>query len=241
MRLLLTRSLDDAHRTGALLEAAGHSVLYSPVIAFHAVDHDWPAGTVDAIAATSGQAFWALNDSGSPPPEVRRVLPVYVVGERSAELARQCGFTGAFSVQRDAASLATAIADSHPSLRRVVYAAGRDRKSTLELGLAALGIRVETIVVYEARDTGGLSPAAIEALGTSRIDGVLHFSQRSALLFKNYVEKAGLDAKPAIHFCLSEDVARVFYDASCDKIVVAREPTEASLIATLSNPANDQA
>jgi uroporphyrinogen-III synthase len=70
----------------------------------------------------------------------------------------------------------------------------------------------------------------------SGIDGVLHFSRRSAQVYVNATRDAGLHEqalKKPVHFCLSAQVAEPLVQAGAADIRVAPQPGEAALIALI--------
>ena len=236
MHLLLTRARGDAARTRARLVAVGHQVSVSPVIAIIPTGAEGPPGVVDALIATSGHAFAALD--GWPTPEARRLMPLLLVGQRTADVAREHGFLGPSVVRATTTDLAVAIPDLPRPARRLVYVAGRDRKPDLENALAILGRTLEVVDVYEAQEVEALEPSAVEALQAGRIEGVLHFSRRSAALFIDLARRSGLDVGRPAHFCLSEDVAVPLREAGCATVVVADEPNESALLASVTGSAS---
>ena len=230
MRLLLTRAAADAARTGASLRAAGHDVVVAPVIEMMATLSPWPPGVVDGVVASSAQAFMRLG--AFPMSETRRVIPLWLVGDRTATLARRVGFDGAMVVAGDATDLIALV----PTARRPsrwIYLAGEDRKPDLEMGLATRGIGVETLVVYRARAARDLAPVARQALEEGTIDAVLHFSRRSAALFCKLVPDPVL--RGLSHVVLSDDVAGPLRESGCTAIRVAEAPTEAALLALVGS------
>src|SRR4029077_13639598 len=86
---------------------------------------------------------------------------------------------------------------------RLLYLAGEERSRDLAGGLRARGFAVETAVIYRATAAPSLLPAAAQALAGG-IDGVLHFSRRSAEVFVEAARAAGVlaSALRAAHFCL---------------------------------------
>ncbi len=235
MHLLLTRAGADAARTGAALVEAGHEVSVSPVIAIVGTGARGPPGVVDALLATSAHAFSCLGDW--PTPEARRLMPLMLVGWRTAAVARARGFVGRSVVAATATDLAVAVLDAVPKGRRLVYVAGRDRKPELEAALATLGRTPEVVEVYEARPVGALEPAVVAALRAGRIEGALHFSRRSAGLFLDLAMGQGIDVGGLAHFCLSEDVALPLREAGCGRVTVAGTPNEPALLALIEGPA----
>ena len=230
MRLLLTRAAADATRSRRALEARGHSVIVSPLIEIVATGAAWPGGDVDALVATSAQAFDVRPDL---PIERRDLLPLLLVGQRTLEAARAQGFAGPTTCEPDVAALiATLVAKEGPNMR-LVYLAGRDRKPDLEDAIAGHGHRLEIVEAYVARATEGLSSEAVAAFQTGALDGIVHFSRRSAGLFVAAAEKAGVDATSPFHLCLSADVATPLRAAGCVAVKIAKAPNEAALFSLL--------
>lgn len=233
MRLLLTRAAEDAARTRAKLEASGHAVLVSPVLEIIGTGAAWPQGVVDALLATSGHAFAVWRDAGSPAVEARRLMPLFLVGARTAEVAREHGFLGAAVVMANATALALGLEQLAHGPKRVVYLAGRERKPDIEKALDVVGHSTEILEVYEARAATAISPETADALRAKKLDGVLHFSRRSAMLFRELAQSQGLDIDPVTHFCLSEDVAAPLREDGRATIKIAEAPNEAALLARL--------
>ena len=208
MRLLLTRGIAESDRTRAMLEAAGHHVVVSPVISFVAVESAWPDEPARGILATSARAFLGLTVETA---EARRALPLYLVGRHTEAAARASGFTGPALVAPDAARLLTTM-PANPD-QPLVYLAGRDRKADLEDGLAARNRRLLVVETYRAEAARSLTSEALAALEADAIDGVLHFSRRSASIF--LALGVGHDVGRIRHFCLSADVALPLRAAGC--------------------------
>ena len=232
MRLLLTRAAADAARTRDALEALGHRVQVSPVIEIVGTGAVWPVGVVDAVIATSGQAFAA--PLAGLMREARRLMPLFVVGERTAGLARAHDFLGPVTIAANATMLALAFGKHPDRPKRLLYLAGHDRKPDMETALTVLGHQPEVLEVYRADRSGGLSPATVADIRDGAVDGVLHFSRRSAGLLLEQAAQAGLDVRPLVHFCLSDDVAEPLKSAGCDNTRIAQAPNEAALLALLS-------
>lgn len=234
MRLLLTRAEQDAARTREKLKALGHRVLLSPVIEVVGTGAEWPDGVVDAVVATSAHAF-ALPLPGLL-PESRRLLPLFLVGARTEESARANDFHGEALVAPTGAALADEMSRRTLKARRFVYLAGRDRKVEVEAALQGMDRQVELVEVYQARPVTQPQPESVRIWRDNQMEGVLHFSRRSASLFLKMALAAGCDVARPVHFCLSEDVATPLREAHCPEIQVASEPTEAALLDLLPEP-----
>lgn len=230
MRVLLTRAAEDAARTRATLEALGHRVLISPVISIEATGVDWPGGVVDGLLATSAQAFATMSKDWGPKPEARRLLPLWLVGHRTKQAARDRNFAGPTIVASNAVALAYEMGKrcAHQNL---IYLAGRHRKLDIETALSVATQKVEVLEVYEAANAVKLDDYATKALANNTLDAVMHFSRRSAEIFLELARRTAIETR-ALQLCLSEDVAVPLAKAGWP-VRIAAEPSEASLIATI--------
>src|SRR5512135_2434480 len=98
MRLVVTRPQADGERTAAALRARGHDVLVAPLLRVEPVAADL-SGTWGAVIITSANAPGAI--AGNPACKVMFSLPLFAVGRRSADAARQAGFPNVSSAGGD--------------------------------------------------------------------------------------------------------------------------------------------
>lgn len=213
MLVLLTRAAEDAVRTRARLEAMGHRVLIAPVITIEPLGSQWPPGAIDAVVATSSHAFRSPPIAWGPSPEARRLLPLWLVGGRTCDAARVKGYQGPAFVAPNAVVLALEMT-RHP-IGKVVYLAGKNRKTDVETALAVTNHQVEVVETYEAIRARFLPEQLlstfIQTLHSDQPVAVLHYSRRSSEIFAELFVEAFRDhdlAKRAIHLCLSADVAQ---------------------------------
>ena len=233
MKLVVTRPEADGERTAAALRAQGHEVLVAPLMRVESLPADL-AGHWGAVVITSANA--PVGIASNPAREALLKLPLYAVGRRSAEAAYAAGFKDVTSAGGDVRDLVKLVAERHADAEApLLYLAGEDRAADLIGELAAHGIAAEMRVVYRAV-TAPYPPALVAALNDGAVDGVLHFSRRSA---ENYVagaRAAGL-AGPALgvrHYCLSKPIAAPLAEAGAAHISIAVHPSEAGLIELFS-------
>ncbi len=231
MRLLLTRPEPDAQRTATALRGRGHEVIVTPLLRIEAVAADLGPGRWDAIVMTSANSCRAIANH----PRCNELItcPVFVVGRHSAEAARIASFADVTSADGDAKDLARLLVARFAARdRRLLYLAGEDRAADLAADLASLGVSMKTVVIYRAVKVTDFPLPARDALKSGQIDGVLHFSRRSAEAFLACAESAQhLDeALAAFHYCLSPYVARPLLQAGAATVRVAAQPNEAALI-----------
>ncbi|MBV9066982.1 MAG: uroporphyrinogen-III synthase [Methylobacteriaceae bacterium] len=227
MRILLTRAQADAERTAERLTQLGHKSIVSPVIEIVAASAAIPAGNFDAVIATSAHAFARTNVASL------LHLPLYVVGERTCEAVRDCGWRGAIDVSANAQALIARIRGDG-SLKNLLYLAGRDRKPDIEAAAREIGLDLHVIETYIAQDASSLSENAKDAMRSGDIDAVLHYSRRSAELFIALAQRAALwpNATKLRHLAISEDAAAPLIAAGASAQAAA-SPDEAHLLTLL--------
>jgi uroporphyrinogen-III synthase len=229
VRLLITRPQDDGERTAAALRARGHSVVLAPLLRIASVAADLGPGPFAAVLATSVNAAHAV--AAHPRLAELRPLPLYTVGRRSAEAARAAGFAAVHSADSDAHDLIAVVAQKHAETGApLLYLAGEDRSVDLAAELGRRGLTVRTAVVYRAAAAERLPPEAEQALATGELDGVLHYSRRSAAAFLRCADAADLrpHALALTHFCLSAQVAEPLTGGA--NVRIAARPDEETLL-----------
>ena len=233
MRLLLTRPEPEAQRTAGALRAQGHEVVVAPLLRIEALaDAPIGAGPWSAIVVTSANAARAIATHAGVAQ--LRAHPVFAVGRRSAHAMTAAGFAEVSSADGNVDDLVRLVAARMKPGAQVLYLAGEDRAGDLAGDLRGRGMAVATTIIYRAVAARQLPPAAAAALAGG-IDGVLHFSRRSA---EAYIAAArGADVLPSAlkpaHFCLSAQVAEPLARAGAATIRVAPRPVEAALIALI--------
>ena len=229
MRLVVTRPQADGERTARGLRARGHQVLVAPLMRVEPVTADCSGGW-GALIVTSANAPGAL--AADPARAALLKLPVFAVGRRSADAARQAGFSDVTAAGGDVRDLVRLIAERRADASGpLLYLAGEDRAADLIGELSVHGIAAEMRIVYRAVTTP-FPPELIAALKNGEIDAVLHFSRRSADNYLAGARAAGLLAQALAprHVCLSAAIADPLTGAGASRIVIAARPDEAALL-----------
>ncbi|MEJ0050466.1 MAG: uroporphyrinogen-III synthase [Methylovirgula sp.] len=234
MQVLITRPAEQAHETAAVLSVLGHEALLSPVVEVVPTDNLWPRGTIDLVVATSARAFEALlAQPDFPTAEARRLIPLYLVGEKTCEAARLTGFAGPAVMADTAKDLAPKLIAQLRSYTRALYLAGRERKPKLERMCVDAGFTLDVLETYAAAAASRLSDAALAALDEGTVSAVLHYSQRSTAIFLELLEAEGFDPAALHHIAISEDAAIPLRELNLPHIDVAAQPDEDSMLALL--------
>lgn len=234
MSVLVTRPQPDADATASALRARGHDVLVAPMLTFEPRPLKLDSDTrFAAIIVTSGNALRAL--AGDPAIEALRALPVYAVGEKTADVAREAGFSKVISADGDAAQLRDLIAKRGKPGDPLLYLAGADLAGDIAGELGARGFTVVTQTTYRMVPAEILPASAADAIANGRMTGVLHYSRRSARAFATAARASGVEitvlALPQI--CLSDAVAIVLRDSGADHVSVAARPDQDALFQAL--------
>lgn len=238
MRLLLTRPQQDAQRTAAALSRQGHQVEIAPLLHIAPVaDAALGSGPWSGLIFTSANAVRAVEGLASV--AALAGLPAFAVGERTAAAARAAGFRNVVAGGGDALQLTQAVrawaAAAEGGRDRLLYLAGEELSHDLAAMLAPDGAIVHTVTVYRAVPAERFPGALDAALAAGGIDGVLHFSRRSAEAFVNCARAAGVltQALRASHYCISQQAAAPLMAAGAARVQVAARPDEAALIALI--------
>jgi len=231
VRLLVTRPEPDGERTAQALRARGHAVALAPLLRTENVDFVLPEQAFSAVVLTSANAARAVAEH---PGRARlTALTAFTVGRRTAEAARAVGFRDVRSADGDKRDLVDLL---RADLQRIqagaraplLYLAGEDRAGDL----AAAGLPVHTAVVYRALKADRFPPPVAAVLAQREIDGVLHFSARSAEAYLDCAARGGIgdQARAPVHYCLSRQVAAPLSAAGAAALRIAARPDEASLL-----------
>jgi uroporphyrinogen-III synthase len=238
MAILVTRPQPDSETTAAALRAKGFAVLQAPMLRFEPVAfHDDADARYGAVIVSSANAIRAIE-----PHLTRRLLalPLFAVGERTAEAARHAGFGDVAVADGNAAALrelilASARAKTLKKASALLYLAGADLAGDLAGDLGERGFNVVTHTTYRMIPVLRLPQETCDAFAANRIEAVLHYSRRSARAFLDAVRAAGVEisALAIAQCCISDGVAQVVRDVGAPQVLVARSSDESGLFEAL--------
>lgn len=234
MRVLVTRAEDQGRATEARLAAVGLDGVVAPLTRI-VLDGDvaLPLDGVQAVVVTSvnGVAALALSD------DLARLvaLPLFAVGDKTAEAARARSFADVRSAAGDRRVLADLLrATLDPTRGALLWAAGADRTADFAADLEAGGFEVRIAEIYRSEAVADLPDAVAADLAGGRIDAIAVYSPRSAEILVDALAARGFSPSSSrfrIH-AISEAAAEPLRRAGYDRIVVATRPDESGLIVT---------
>jgi uroporphyrinogen-III synthase len=240
MAILVTRPQPDNAATAAALRGRGFTVLLAPMLRFEPVAfYDDSEVRYGAIIVTSANALRAIEAhlTGSRLLE----LPLFAVGEHTAETARRAGFEKVIVADGDAAALrdlmsASVKAKALKKSATLLYLAGADLARDLAGELGERGFNVVTHTTYRMIPVAKLPLETCDAFAANGVEAVLHYSRRSVRAFLEATRVAGMEisALALPQCCISDAVAAIVRDAGAPHVMVARSPDENALFETLS-------
>src|SRR5882757_52756 len=239
MAVLVTRPQPDDETTAASLRARGFEVLLAPMLRFEPVAfHDDEEARYGAVIVTSANAL----RGSAPHLKASRLLelPLFTVGEHTAEAARRAGFNKVISADGDAGTLrdlvlASAKTKALKKTSPLLYLAGADLARDLAGQLGERGFTVVTQTTYRMVAVPSLPREACDAFAAHRIEAVLHYSRRSARAFLEAARAGGVEisALAIPQCCISAGVASVVRDAGAAQVMAAASPDEIALFEVL--------
>lgn len=235
MAILVTRPHPDGEATAAALRAKGRAVLLAPMLRFEAVAFDDDEDVrYDGIVVTSANALRGIEDH--PAKDKLIGLPLFAVGDHTAETARRSGFRKVVAADGGAEKLRALVVKSVGAKRlrkagTLLYLAGADLARDLAGELGAQGFTVVTQTTYRMIPVPNLPREVCDAFASDAIDAVLHYSRRSARAFVDAARAAGIEisALALPQLCISDAVAAIVRDAGGTQVTVARSPDETAL------------
>jgi uroporphyrinogen-III synthase len=239
MKMLVTRPEPDASETAARLAALEIEPVLAPLLEFVPLPARLPPDGFAALAVTSANALRALDAQGATAG--LRDLPVYAVGDHTAEAARRLGYATVSSAGGDFGDLVGRLAHE-PIAGPILYPAPREATADLARSLAPFGRLVITVQVYAMELAAGIAPQTIRALDTGGIAAALFYSRRTAAHFVALAAGAiGARARRELGvLCLSETVAEPLIDAHFVRIGLAEQASETAMMGLALSFARDQ-
>jgi len=234
MRVLVTRPEPDATETGKRLLALGHEPVMAPLLRIVFANPPTDISDPAAIILTSRNGVRALTHW----PKVAFWLdrPVFVTGRATADAARGAGFADVRSAAGNAADLAKLVmSEFGRDVGPILYPAARDHSGALLSELGANGYDIRVVEAYSAELVITLEPAIRTAIHNQSIDGVLIYSNRTAVALRTLLdrEKIAGNISRMVIFALSERAAEPLRDLA-PEIQIAKKPEEDALLALLS-------
>lgn len=223
----VTRTLPGAALTAARLRRLGWGPSVVPLLEVRLLDTPVCMDRVGALAFTSPNgvtAFTRLRDE--------RALPVFAVGDGTADAARGAGFAKVFSAAGDVHDLVALIAARRESFSGLLLRPGPGKPAgDLDSALATRGIQAKSCVVYEtiATDLNASIPQVARVLAGDMAAVLIH-SPRAGRRLASLLN-GPIPASCRV-VCISPAAARPLIEVGCN-VAIAAHPGEAGVLAAL--------
>lgn len=226
--ILITRPLEDYAETAAMVSASGFDPVSCPMLRVEPVTHvDPEAGRYQALVFTSPRGVTHLDAV----PGLKE-LPVYTVGDRTAEAARQAGYVKVTSAGADLNALeALLFLENLSPDKPLLHVCGED----VVRPIAVPGRRFESLVVYRAVQADDLPAPALAVIQDRAPYGVLFYSARTAEAFVKAVKQQGLQPQfmTTRALCLADTMVESLRGLPWRSILVAQRPDRSGMQALL--------
>lgn len=184
-----------------------------------------------ALLLTSGQAVAAAAESVSP------TIPVFAVGDRTAQKARAAGFVTVCSAKGNAQALVRLLVGTcSPEQGTLLLFSGAGQGVELAQSLRSHGFSVVRRVAYRASAVVDFPASAGQALQAGQVAAVLFFSARSARSWLASVPRGQLNAQVLAlrAVVISHEVAQAVQLAGwLGPVTVAATPDAPAMLAAL--------
>lgn len=223
-RVLITRSEPGASETAQRLTEAGYLPIIEPVFAIEAIPAEVPL--FDALAFTSANGarqFAALSQ--------RREDPVFCVGARTAEAAREAGFVNVSSADGNADALAGLVIRQLPKPARVLHAGNEESRGDLAGRLRNAGYQAAFLPIFRAVARAAPGPVlAAHLAGQPGFEVVLIHSPRGAAILAGFA--AGSSA--GLNIVAISGAAATPLTMVARRTEIAASPNEQALLSALA-------
>jgi uroporphyrinogen-III synthase len=175
-----------------------------------------------ALIITSKNALRALENQ-----EDLKKIPLYVVGDKTAELAQQLGFLNVLSASGTTQELTPLILKTaKPDHGILWHLSGKIVKGNMIDTLKSAGFEAKRKIIYTIKDAKELPASLCYEFENKYISHILFCSPRTTSVFINLLKKKKLEkiACQIISLCLSQDIEKKALDLKWKKLWISPKP-----------------
>lgn len=226
-RVLLIRPLEDALPMIVVLRSKGIEVSHYPLFQPHYL----PVSLLEnpqALIITSKNALRALKNQ-----EEFKNLPLYVVGDKTAELAQKLGFSSVLNASGTTQELIQLISNTAKKEDGILWhLSGEIVKGSMIDTLKNAGFEAERKIVYYIKDAVDLPPALYMELQNQHISHIIFCSPRTTTVFVNLLKKNNLEKITCqmVLLCLSQEIVKKALILKWRKLWVSPQPNLKALM-----------
>ncbi len=226
MRLFITRPQKECNETSKRLKNLGHQTLEAPLFEIEAIKLE-PQKEIGALIVTSLNGVRSLGHLN-----LNKSLPVFTVGDRTANEAQKNGFQNIHSAKGTEQDLIALILEKSDGINgKFIHFSGENIKGDLVGALKLRNIKAKREVTYRAKALNVMPKTLLRAIKLKEIDGGVFYSGRAATTFNKMIARNGLleNLGGLTAFALSEDIGASLKELGWKNIIVAKAPNEDEL------------
>lgn len=231
--VLVTRPYVQAREFAAEIEKIGFTSLIQPLLDIHSVLFSF--GTIQkpqAILLTS------LHGLGSEKPPLDWLdIPVFTVGLKTKDVARDVGFQNTYSGGGDIGDVIPLIREHVPARSRFLYLRGEHIQHDAKILLP--DYQIDEKITYDAKPVSKMDNKILDSF--ANIDILTLFSARSGMILKDLLSHHHLTShlQSIKLLCLSHAVLESVQELNWASCHVAENPTAPSMIKTCERLRNE--
>ena len=228
MRVLLTRPIADSLVTASILNEQHIATAIEALFDIQPLQVEIPDVTnFQGIVFSSRHAVRVFAEKTT-----LRKIPVYCVGDHTAEIAKKKGFSPVFSADGDEEDLAKLLINKIQNKGRLLRLTGYSQLDKLAGRLQSAGFDVTVLQIYETHDHDTISDETAALLKAKKLDGVLFYSAKTVSRFYTLLNKQGLvdTCCNLTAWCISNNVGDAAKEMPFREISIAKKPTQKALI-----------
>ena len=224
--VLLIRPMMEALPLAKILKSKGVKPLLHPLFEPRFLPLP-PLKTPQALIITSKNALRAIEGY-----EDLKTVPLYVVGDQTAQLAQDTGFARVTKASGTSKELTKLILNHAQREKGILWhLSGEVVKGNIVKELRAKGFKAERHIVYHIQDAENIPASLLSDLQNQKISHVMFFSPRTTTIFVNLINKNGLEkvAHQITALCLSQAVAEKAKLLEWKKMWISPQPATQNL------------
>lgn len=225
--VLLIRPLEDAFPLAKVIESKGAVPHLYPLFKPRFFPFA-PLRHVQALLITSKNAIRAIKDD-----ETLKKITLYVVGDQTANFAKDMGFLNVLNASGTSQELEQLILQNATRKGGILWhLSGKRVKHNIVASLKAAGFEANRRIVYDIEEVEDLPPSLIEELETQKLSHILFFSPHTTTIFVNLLKKKGLEKTTCLitALCLSHDISKKLVNLQWKETWISPKPTIEDLV-----------
>jgi uroporphyrinogen-III synthase len=229
-RVLVTRSEPGASETAERLVGLGFQPIVEPLFDIEPIE-DVSLPAFDALAFTSANGARTFAKL-SP----RRDVPVFCVGARTAEAAREEGFADVKSADGDVSALGRLISGALPTGARLLHSGNEESRGDLSGQLGGQTIAAVFVATFRAMPAKSPGPAlAAHIKGKAPFDAILIHSPRAAKILSGFLtpDSARGESPAPMNIAAISEAAAEPLRQTARRVEIASTPNEEALLKAL--------